>query len=75
MEDTLTFLGVRFYIDFEVSLVDKTFKGFGDCAIIIRSCKGERDIVILRSFFATVLPHMVGKLRPSMIDATVKIIL
>ena len=26
-------------------------------------------------FFATVLPHMVGKSRPSMIDATVKEIL
>ena len=35
-EDTVTFLGVRFYIDFEVSLVDKRFKGFRDCAIIIR---------------------------------------
>ena len=49
MEDTLTFLGVRFYIDFKVSLVDKRFKGFWDCAIIIRSYKGEHDIVILRS--------------------------
>ena len=26
----MTFLGVRFYIDFEVSLVDKRFKGFRD---------------------------------------------
>ena len=32
----MTFFGVRFYIDFEVSLVDKRFKGFRDCAIIIR---------------------------------------
>ena len=29
-KDTVTFLGVRFYIDFEVSLVDKRFKGFRD---------------------------------------------
>ena len=35
-KDTVTFLGVRFYIDFEESLVDKRFKGFRDCAIIIR---------------------------------------
>ena len=27
---------------------------------------------ILPGFFVTVLPHMVGELRPSMIDATVK---
>ena len=27
---------------------------------------------ILPGFFATMLPHMVGKPRPSMIDATVK---
>ena len=33
--NTMTFLGVRFYIDFEVSLVDKRFKGFRDCAKII----------------------------------------
>ena len=26
----MTFLGVRFYIGFEVSLVDKRFKGFRD---------------------------------------------
>ena len=26
----MTFLGVRFYIDFELSLVDKRFKGFRD---------------------------------------------
>ena len=30
---------------------------------------------ILPGFFVTVLPYMVGKLRPSMIDATVKEIL
>ena len=30
---------------------------------------------ILPGFFATILSHMVGELRPSMIDATVKIIL
>ena len=33
----MTLLEVRFYIDFEVSLVDKRFKGFRDSAIIIRS--------------------------------------
>ena len=30
---------------------------------------------ILPDFFVTLLPHMVGNLRPSMIDATVKEIL
>ena len=30
---------------------------------------------ILPGFFVTVLPHMVGELRPSIIDATVKKIL
>ena len=30
---------------------------------------------ILPGFFATMLPHMVGEPRPSMIDATVKTIL
>ena len=49
-EDTVTFLGVRFYIDFEVSLVDKRFMGFRDCAIIIRrgSWKWAWHKVILR---------------------------
>ena len=49
-EDTVTFLGVRFYIDFEVSLVDKRFKGFSDCAIIITrgSWKWACHRVILR---------------------------
>ena len=46
----MTFLAVRFYIDFEVSLVDKRFKGFRDCAIIIRrgSWKWAWHRVILR---------------------------
>ena len=41
----MTFLGVRFYIDFEESLVDKRFKGFRDSAIIIRrGAENEPDI-------------------------------
>ena len=46
----MTFLEVRFYIDFEVSLVGKRFKGFRDCAIIIRrgSWKWAWRRVILR---------------------------
>ena len=49
-EDTVTFLEVRFYIDFEVSLVGKRFKGFRDSAIIIRrgSWKWAWRRVILR---------------------------
>ena len=49
-KDTVTFLVVRFYIDFEVSLVDKRPKGFRDSAIIIRrrSWKWAWHGVILR---------------------------
>ena len=39
----MTFLGVRFYIDFEVSLVNKRFKGFRDCAKVIRGGGGDEN--------------------------------